>query len=137
MNKKFFYVIAGIIWLAIIFYLLTLPGNDFPKAKWIENIHVDKLVHISLFFVLCYIFGFLVKDKKKALLLFFIISFLALLYGIAMEFVQKYFTTTRSFDVTDMIADGVGAYLAYFLWLYKIKKKAPVETGAATKTNCL
>jgi len=40
---------------------------------------------------------------------------IAFLYGIGMEFVQRYLVVNRSFDVGDIIADGVGA-LAGFLF---------------------
>lgn len=116
-------MIAGLVWFAIIFYLLTLPGNDLPKIPWMDRLQVDKLVHISLFFILCYFFSLFVSDKKNALTFIFLISFLALLYGIAMEFVQKYYVVNRSFDIDDMAADGIGAFLSYFWWRYKIKKK--------------
>jgi VanZ family protein len=114
-------MIAGLLWFAVIFLLLTIPENDFPKISWIDAIHGDKLVHIGLFFILCYFFSLFVIDRKNALTLIFIISVLALLYGIAMEFVQKYFTKSRSFEIGDMVADGIGAFLSYFWWRYKIK----------------
>ena len=43
-------------------------------------------------------------------------------YGIAMEFVQKYFVPFRSFDLGDIIADGVGCLAGFF---YSIKKSDP------------
>lgn len=49
--------------------------------------------------------------RSKAIL----ISMLALAYGIAMEFVQKNYIPNRSFDVYDIVADGVGSFLPVFL----------------------
>jgi VanZ like family. len=115
-------MIAGLLWFAVIFYLLTLPGNDLPEISWMSAIHGDKLVHIGLFFILCYFFSLFFKDRKNALAIIFTISLLALLYGIAMEFVQKYWAINRSFDIGDMVADGIGAFLSYFWWRYKIKR---------------
>ena len=43
---------------------------------------------------------------------FILIGFLALAYGIAIEFVQKYFIPNRSFDVWDILADGLGCIAA-------------------------
>lgn len=46
---------------------------------------------------------------------FMIIGLLCLCYGIGMEFVQKYFIPNRSFDVTDMMADGIGCVIGIVL----------------------
>jgi VanZ family protein len=42
-----------------------------------------------------------------------------MLYGIAMEYYQKYFVPSRGFEVADMLADTAGAILALpiFTWL--------------------
>ena len=46
--------------------------------------------------------------------IFFKIMVVGCLYGIAMEFVQKYFIPFRSFDFGDIIADGIGCVAGYF-----------------------
>ena len=59
-------------------------------------------------------------DKEKLKKSFILIGLLWLAYGIGMEFVQKYFIPNRSFDIGDIIADGVGcaAGLVYSLSRY-------------------
>ena len=49
------------------------------------------------------------SDPKKIIALTGIIS---LLYGVMMEFVQQYLVSNRSFDIGDIIADGIGCTLA-------------------------
>jgi len=49
--------------------------------------------------------------------IFFISSF----YGIFMEFFQ-YFFTDRNFDIWDIVADTIGAGIAWFLLSHKAKK---------------
>jgi len=44
------------------------------------------------------------------------------LYGILMEIVQKYFIPFRSFDLGDIIADGIGCAAGY---LFVIKRFYP------------
>lgn len=41
------------------------------------------------------------------------IAIIAFLYGIGMEFVQRYLVLNRSFDGGDIIADGIGALAGY------------------------
>lgn len=119
--------IYPVLWLIICTVLLVLPGRAFPKENWLEKIWFDKWVHIGLFavmvFLWCWAYLPLQPDKERRLLpfLFFAIGWLA--YAAGMEFVQKYFVPNRSFDVGDIIADGVGCLigLGYSRWQY-IKK---------------
>jgi len=119
--KTFIWVVAEI---AIVFILLSLPGSSFhTPSKWFGDFPIDKLVHICLFGSLS--FSFFVHFEKmnykqlktvraKAIVLIFCI-----VYGIGMEFYQKYFVPTRGFEVNDMLADAVGAILALplFNWI--------------------
>ncbi len=123
MSRKNVYLIAAIIWFAISFYLLTIPGKRLPQIGWLDKLHADKLVHITMFFVLSYLFIYPVKKSQNRDFWMITICFAAIIYGIAMEFVQKYFIPFRSFDVNDMIADAVGALAAFFWLKYKFTKQ--------------
>jgi VanZ family protein len=57
--------------------------------------------------------------------LFVSIAISALLYGIAMEYVQKYLTTDRDFDYADMFADGLGCLVGYLAIRFVITKINP------------
>jgi VanZ family protein len=122
--KTLGWVIAEII---IIFILLSLPGNSFhTQSKWFGNFPIDKLVHVGLFGSLAFSFFFHFENsnskrfksvRAKAYVLIFCI-----LYGIAMEYYQKYYVPSRGFDVNDMLADAAGAILALplFNWTMKV-----------------
>ncbi|HEX4957070.1 MAG TPA: VanZ family protein [Lacibacter sp.] len=100
-----------IIWSAIVFILLAMPGSGIFYETWFNKFQLDKLVHAFLFFVLTWLWIQYVKQGNKLsrfLLLFIVVT--ASLYGITMEFVQIY--TGRDFSVGDMIADSAGALLA-------------------------
>ena len=119
--KTFIWVVAEI---AIVFILLSLPGSSFhTPSKWFGNFPIDKLVHVCLFGSLSFSFFIHFENTKyrqlktvraKAIVLIFCI-----VYGIGMEFYQKYFVPTRGFEVNDMLADAVGAILALplFNWM--------------------
>lgn len=117
-------------WFVLSFILLTLPGSAFPKETWLSKLQFDKFVHIFLFAVLVWFFcraqyrrG---KSGRSFKYAFVTIALLSILYGVVMEFVQKYFVANRSFDIGDIIADAIGAALGYALsyWLYIRKKKS-------------
>jgi VanZ family protein len=93
---------------------MTLPASAFPREKWYTQIPMfDKWVHLGLFSVMTVLLCWgLYKEKKKPgnlKQLFIRMGVFCLIYGIAMEFVQRYFIPNRSFDIGDIIADGVGS----------------------------
>jgi VanZ family protein len=90
--------------------LLCLPGSAIPQHKWFDFLMVDKWVHIFLFSLLTFLFARFNSPAR-----FLIIAFTVLTYGVAMEFVQKWFVTNRSFDVGDIGADAAGAILGFIL----------------------
>jgi VanZ family protein len=112
--KLLIWVIAEII---LVFLILTFPINFSNQAShWFDGLPIDKIIHILLFGSLALsIFTYFQYSnilgintiRTKALALIFCI-----LYGIGMEYYQKYFVPSRSFDVVDMIADAMGALLA-------------------------
>ncbi len=120
---RFLSLLPAIAWFILIYVLLTLPGRDIPKNEFLEAIYFDKWVHTGLFAVLVFLFSFPFQNRffyKGAFYL--VIVVLAIAYGIALEYVQKYFTEGRSFDVTDMLADGFGAFLGYLFFRFAARK---------------
>jgi len=51
------------------------------------------------------------------------VTILSVMYGIGMEIVQHYFIPFRSFDLGDMIADGLGSIIGYFVSIKRFAKK--------------
>ncbi len=130
MKPKFISLLPAIIWFCIIFILLVLPGRDLPKEDFLSGIYFDKWVHAGLFGGLVFLFSFPFKKDIPFKSNFYIsIVVLAIVYGVAMEFVQKYFTVDRDCDVNDMIADAVGAIIGYFFFRFiakRIEKNKPL-----------
>ena len=123
MKPKFISLLPAIIWFCIIFTLLVLPGRDLPREDFLSGIYFDKWVHAGLFGGLVFLFSFPFKKAIPLKSRFYIsIVLFAILYGVGMEFVQKYFTVDRDCDVNDMIADAVGAILGYIFFRWVAKK---------------
>lgn len=95
-----------------------MPGSAFPLETWYSKIWLDKWVHIGLFAVLVVGWCWALSGKQLPSVgkqkVFLIITIIALLYGIGMEFVQRYFVVNRSFDGGDIIADGIGALAGFW-----------------------
>lgn len=116
--KKYFgniYIPIG--WSLVIGVLLSLPGSMLPNESAFRIPQFDKIVHIGMFggFVFLWSLYFSKRQisQKKLLRQFFWIFIIATSYGIGMEYVQKYFIPFRDFDEADIIADMIGASLAY------------------------
>ena len=126
--RKFVYFIPAIIWFLFITILLMLPGNDLPgeDSFWAKIPHFDKIVHMGFFGgQVFWLFIFFVKNMETNSKSLFWVTIIACLYGVAIEFLQKYFAPGRSFDVFDMLFDAIGAFLAYFFirWMIVLAHK--------------
>jgi VanZ family protein len=119
--KTRLWVIAEIV---IIFVLLSLPGNSFhTSSNWFGILPIDKIVHVGLFgslsFSIFYHFEKSKQQKYKSVRAKAYVLIFCMLYGIAMEYYQKYYVPSRGFEVADMLADTLGAIIALpiFTWL--------------------
>ncbi len=125
-NKNHFFF-PSIVCLIVSTILLTLPGSAFPKENWFNKIWFDKWIHIGMFSIIVVSICWGVYKKKniskKLKAYFILIGVVCLGYGIAMEFVQKYWIPNRSFDMGDIIADGIGATTGVLFSLKRYIKK--------------
>ena len=112
MAKKTLSWCSALGWLVITTVLLCIPGSALPKQNWFNKIWLDKWVHIGLFGIMVLLWCWAVSLRQKKRLRYFIqITFYVFLYGIVMEFIQKYFIPNRSFDLGDIGADLIGSVL--------------------------
>jgi VanZ like family len=120
MTNSFKTLVWVIFEFVLIFILLSMPGTDIQGTSWMSVIlnlpYADKVVHMGLFgsLALSIFFHFeqysnisFQSTRTKALSLI-----VCILFGIGMEFYQKYFVPSRGFEVGDMLADAIGALLA-------------------------
>ena len=114
--KKF---IPGIAWFFVVLVLTCLPGKDIPTIGWLDKIYFDKWVHIGMFGGLTFLFCFpLYKSylsNKEKLHYFAKIAIAASIWGLAIEFIQKFYVIGRSFDLLDWAADSTGAFIAFLI----------------------
>ncbi len=134
-------IFPAIFWIIISTILLIIPGSALPQENWLGKIWFDKWVHIGMFSIMVFLICWAIHKKylhQKLITVFLFVAAGCLSYGIGMEFVQKYFVANRSFDGGDIIADAIGCTIGYLYSKRSLYKKlTPVETGVATKTNCL
>jgi hypothetical protein len=120
MTNSFKTLVWVIFEFVLIFILLSMPSSGEPGKGWISYLlelpFADKIIHVGLFGSLALSLFFHLEQysnisfrstRTKALSLI-----LCIVFGIGMEFYQKYFVPSRGFEVGDMLADAMGALLA-------------------------
>ncbi|NLR61518.1 VanZ family protein [Chitinophaga polysaccharea] len=114
------YYLPATVWIILILIVCTLPGNDIPTNSFFEKVHFDKIVHFGLFGGVVLFLSLGIYQQKRyispATLIMLVI--IAAAYGLAIEFIQKYWAIGRSFDIYDVVADTLGAIAG--IWVFKI-----------------
>lgn len=114
--KKF---LPGIAWFFIVGVLTLMPGSDVPQVSWLNIPYFDKIVHVSLFggltFLFCLPFFKAPFSLQKKINYFIRISLAAIVWGITIEFLQKFYVAGRSFDLLDWAADSAGVFISFWI----------------------
>jgi VanZ family protein len=127
LKKNSIAIWPALTWFFITTVLLCLPGSALPKENWFSKIWLDKWVHIGLFAIMVFLWCRVIINMEGKKIQFFLqIAFYFFLYGIIMEFVQKYFIPNRSFDAGDILADGIGSGIGLFFSTKLYKKNRPL-----------
>lgn len=122
------FYLPAIAWVLLILWLCTLPGKDIPNVGWWERFHPDKFVHFGLFGLTVFLFalGNYWRKKRVSITNLVLLVLAAAAYGLAIEFIQKYWAVDRSFDMMDFLSDSLGALggAIVFGWFFNRPKAA-------------
>ena len=104
----------GCLYTLFLTFSLLAPGKGLPS---VSIPFFDKWVHIVALFLLTYVWllyrGLSYSKKITAIQL----GFLCFIYGIIIEALQHWFTASRTADVFDVIANGIGCLLGYIVFI--------------------
>ena len=115
MKIKILSFIPAIAFFIISIVLLLLPADDLPKSGFFEIPYFDKYVHFGMFFLLTFLFCYpFTRQATTSVSLFTKIALWVIVYGIVIEFIQKYFVPNRSFDMVDIVFDSLGSVTGLF-----------------------
>lgn len=114
--KKF---LPGIVCFLIVLVLTCMPGKDVPEISWLDGIYFDKWVHAAMFGGLTLLFSWpFYKSNfspQERLHYFIKIALAASIWGLTIEFIQKFYAVNRDFDLLDWAADSFGALVAFLI----------------------
>jgi VanZ family protein len=123
--KKF---MPGVAWFIIVLALTCLPGKDVPKISWLDIIYFDKWVHMGLFggltFLFCWPFYKSSFSEKQRIYYFIKIALAVSIWGLTIEFIQRFYIPGRSFDLLDWAADSFGALIALLICIKIFSQKS-------------
>ena len=109
-NKCFWGAVA---WTVLVAVLCLLKSDTFQGAGFLDIPYKDKFVHFTFYFIftLLWVNGLKKRfdSKNKVVLIVFCV---AVLYGVIIEICQGLFTSSRSADLFDIIANTAGALTA-------------------------
>lgn len=129
MNKLFSSVYLPLLWTLVVGTLCCLPGSMIPSETHFSIPQFDKFVHAGMFGGFVFLWNWYasrhITETRRLLRIFFVWYLLGTMYGIATEFIQKYWIPGRDYDNVDIIADMIGAGIAYGVsnvWLLHPRK---------------
>jgi len=133
-SKKF---IPGIAWFFVVLVLMCLPGEDLPPTDWLHINFLDKWLHVCVFgllvFLFCLPFYRSAFNRTERKYYFIKIALSVSIWGLAIEFIQKFFIPGRSFDLLDWAADSLGALLSFFICVYIFIKRNRITSDLSKK----
>lgn len=116
------------VWIILIFAVLSIPPNHVPRFEILDMPHLDKLVHTGLFFVFAILNSFAAtkqtRRKWKQLGVYLAVFAVGILAGSTTELMQYYFFPYRIASVSDMIFNIFGTIFGIFMWVLYLKIKA-------------
>lgn len=108
---KQIYLFLALSWTIIVLSLCLMNSSDIPKVS-IEN--ADKFIHYIFHFVFTVLWFLFINKKYKFIVLksLSIVVLMSISFGVLIELLQTFYTSTRSGDFLDVLFNTFGAILA-------------------------
>jgi VanZ family protein len=106
--------------MSAIFYLSCREEPDVPR---VGTLMPDYINHGAAYLLLAFLLFIALQRTRRTTLTFSFVAVVGwcLVFGLGMEFAQKYLTETRHFSLMDLLADGLGGAMASLL-LFALSK---------------
>jgi len=106
------------LWAVLLAYLSLRPSSTSPPLFP----HADKVFHLVFYGVLC-LLAFRSHSSKPNEKQLVYLAMTCFFYGIFLEFMQRFATKSRFFEVLDIVANGIGVFSASIVYSMFTKKK--------------
>jgi VanZ family protein len=104
-------------WIPIlVFSVITLssllPGRAFSDSSLLDINHLDKYLHIAMYFFGSFSLGYFLNSKKiQKIRSWILLCVLVTAYGVLLEEIQEWIIPGRGFELLDIIANFIGTIL--------------------------
>jgi VanZ family protein len=109
--EKVFYIFCSLAWMALIYFLSSLPGNSLGPDHGMLNC-IKKLGHFGLYGILAFLYLYAMRGRgatpRTGIAVYATSLFFAVLYAVSDEYHQS-FVPGRHAAVTDVMIDAFGA----------------------------
>ena len=105
----------------IMCYLLCMPADQLPTEPFLKIPHFDKIVHFSMFFILCVLLFRPVKLHTPNY--YFWTPLLAFVLAVLLESIQHKISVSRHTDVLDLLANTTGLLTATVFFRFFVSGK--------------
>jgi len=118
-----------LLWAAVIMVLCGIPGKDIPELTFLQWLKPDKIVHLLIFGILCYLLLTAFHSEYASLALRSHAVLWAILltigYGALTEILQTTVFIQRNGDVRDALANSIGAFAGWYVYRWRIARLRP------------
>jgi VanZ family protein len=115
--------ILSIVIAFIILYLSLANSNTIDEVTFLTFPYIDKVVHFGMYLTLMMSLLYEHRYSNKQLKGQLLMAIIPAVYGVLLEFIQKYLTETRTGDVFDAVFDLFGVFVALTIWRIYIKNR--------------
>ncbi len=116
--------VPAIAWALFILVICGFSGDKIPNIKLLNQFSADKLIHGFMFFVLVYLLCKAEKNRPDFLMqlrFYFLLD--ACMFGLLMEYCQTHFFVNRFGEWIDVLANSLGALLAFLIFIFINQKQ--------------
>ncbi|MEZ4938353.1 MAG: VanZ family protein [Crocinitomicaceae bacterium] len=119
-------LLPAILWTVFVISISLTPGNEFPKLEK-EFEHIDKLVHVFLYSGLSFLWYYDLRRSGIAQMIKLrtdvFLSFVLLGLGVLLETLQHFFVPMRTFDIWDIVSNGIGIVIGFSTFYFVIYRR--------------
>ena len=103
---------------ALVILLLSLLGSGtLEKVDFMDLTFTDKIAHFGMYFGFASVIIYENRKKMMFSAIYIVAALVPFFYGILMEFLQEFITTTRSGNIYDVIFNTAGIIASLIIWL--------------------
>jgi VanZ family protein len=103
---------------ALVILLLSLLGSGtLEKVDFMDLTFTDKIAHFGMYFGFTSVIIYENRKKMMFSAIYIVAALIPFFYGILMEFLQEFMTTTRSGNIYDVLFNTAGIIASISIWL--------------------